>query len=366
MSVAWYFALPLFGAALLVACDKGQREPQPSAPLTTDKARSAPAPPAPAPPVAEEMPAVEVVCERSAATPVPPADFADDSESAGLKGCSAEDSYYGIDVAVDYARARKCALGAKRPDGSPSLVSADVLMMIYANGRGVPANYDLALRFACRADGAPAELGGRVSRLWKARAGEKWSTPFDQCDDATSGLLLGYCSELKERINASARKARLRSATTGMPERELKALQATAQRYFEARSTKEVDQSGSLRQSMEVSERGHLNDEFARALEQLKEPAFVPPNGDARALDAEVNELLARAATCAGLDKGKQPLPGLINSSGIKETQQSWRAYRKAFVSLALKLHAGSTAEAWSAWLTQPRLVQLRELIAGC
>jgi hypothetical protein len=40
-----------------------------------------------------------------------------------------------------------------------------LLTMIYANGKGAARNFDLALKFACEVDGAPAENGYRLEHL---------------------------------------------------------------------------------------------------------------------------------------------------------------------------------------------------------
>jgi len=359
----WYQSM--FCALVLGACTK-PRQAEPAArpdaaPLAAGSAAPSSVAIAPAP---EALPSVEAACQRFASTPVPEADLA--SERAVLAGCDAEASYYGIDIPIDRQRARLCALGEKRPGGLPALVNPAISMMIYANGFGVPENYDLALRFACQVGGAPAELGGRVSRLWAARAGEKWSAPFDQCDDATSGVMTGYCADLRERIAVAARKAHLRAAAVGLPPRELEALQRAAQRYFEARSTKEVDRSGSQASSLVISERALLEEGFVQALDQVREPAFRPAPADAQALASELAQLLARIAACKDLKQSAQSLPGLINGTGIRETEQRWLAYRAAFVALALEAHPDTSAEIWIAWLTQPRLSQLKELATGC
>ena len=184
----WYQTL--FCALTLVACTKLRQAPEPAArpdaaPLAPGSAVPSNATTTRAP---EPLPSVADACQRFASAPVPEADLASDTERAALKGCDAEASYYGIDMPIDRQRARQCALGERRPGGSPAIVNPAVLMMIYANGFGVPANHDL-----------------------------------------------------RERIAVGTRKARVRAAAEGLPARELDALQRAARRFFEARSMKEVD-----------------------------------------------------------------------------------------------------------------------------
>ena len=84
-----------------------------------------------------------------------------------------------------------------------------VLSMLYANGEGVPRNYDLAIRLVCENPwAAPAELEGRVTHLKKMRDA---NTPdhFDLCDDATSGLSEGACEAISAGKHDSEREQKL-------------------------------------------------------------------------------------------------------------------------------------------------------------
>jgi hypothetical protein len=270
-----------------------------------------------------------------------------DADRASLANCDADALYYGIDMKVDYPRARQCAYGGKPAEGSPGADRPEILMMIYANGLGVPPNYDLAIRFACQARGAPIERDGRVFRLWAVRAGERPAAPLDQCDDATSGLFTGYCSALQERQAAVARKARWQTVVAAMPGPQLSALRRAADTYFEARTDKEVNQSGSLRASMSIHERARLEDDFVQQLEQVRAPDFAPNAADGKAIESEIAALLKQIQTCDGY-------------------KPKWLAYRKAFVALALAQHKNSDANLWLAWLAAPRLAQLKELASGC
>ena len=80
-------------------------------------------------------------------------------QAAALKDCDADKLYYGIGVHFDYVKARHCAFAAD---------SQDVLMMLYANGLGVPRNYAVAKMAACRADATEIEarLAGDAQVAW--------------------------------------------------------------------------------------------------------------------------------------------------------------------------------------------------------
>ena len=347
----------------LSACNKTPPTPHaaPTAPIAAASASTATSAAAAAAALDEPEPEPDALCERFATTAIPPGDMPSAAESAALRGCDAEALYYGIGTPVDDARARHCAYAQIDVSG------ADTLMMIYANGRGVPVNLDLALRFACKVGGAPAELGGRLHQLWKARAsgGPKWTQPFDVCDDATSGNMLGYCAAHTERIDSQARSIRKRAATLGMPA-ELGVLDAAAKRFFEARSSDEVDQSGTLRASLSNAEQASLDDELVNMLEQLHDPSFTPPSLDPKPLEKTLASLLSRIAHCKNLADVEKLVPGTIQRAGIQKTQAAWVLYRAAFVALALKLHPSSKREAWLALLAQKRIAQLEPLAEGC
>jgi hypothetical protein len=273
--------------------------------------------------------------------------------------------YYGIGMPVDFVRARQCAYAQPVPPRGVVMGGSEILMMVYANGRGVPANFDLALHFACKIFSAPAELELRVARLSQARTKAQLDDTMDICDEATSGYMSGYCAAHRERVDAVARNARRLRATAGMPERELNDLKHTALRYFRAHSESEIDQTGSARAMFAIQEQARLDDELVSVLERLRNPDFPPDSGDAKALYAELAALMKRVASCKTLTE-KKAMYGFITSAGIRETQDGWLPYRRAFIALAVKVRPETQSEAWQAWLDAERLRLVRELASGC
>src|SRR4051812_35626265 len=55
-----------------------------------------------------------------------------------LKGCSSDDSYYGIGEPVNAVVARHCAFLELEEDEDLVFGGTNILMMIYANGQSVP------------------------------------------------------------------------------------------------------------------------------------------------------------------------------------------------------------------------------------
>ncbi|MDB4989779.1 MAG: hypothetical protein JWN04_4957 [Myxococcaceae bacterium] len=74
-----------------------------------------------------------------------------------------------------------------------------ILMMLYANGRGVSRNLELAIKLACNGDGAEDEINERVQALETLASGPR-KEPFDFCDDAESGLTMGWHSIYGTRL----------------------------------------------------------------------------------------------------------------------------------------------------------------------
>jgi hypothetical protein len=365
-----YLAHALLALAALSSCERGSApgssQAGPSAgPAASTQAATATPEASHAPQEATAL-TTDAICERFANAPIPEAELPHDAPGAAA-GCDAEALYYGIDAPADYAAARRCAYRELDVDGAPPIGGPEVLMMIYANGRGVPQNLDLALRFACRAFGAPAELAARVGRLWQARSSTapKWPRPFDVCDDVTSGYMSGHCAAHDERIAAVARRARKRRIALGMPA-SFAAVDRAAGLFFETRAGREVDLSGTQRGRISIEERAKLEDDFLELLERLGDRAFEPEQLPAPALEKQLAEQLSRLASCKNLAELERLVPGAVTRAGIFATQSSWRAYRAAFVHLARELRPTTPESAWSAWLAQKRLAQLRELADGC
>src|SRR5258708_1331388 len=92
------------------------------------------------------------VCDKALAQPQTPPSFARAIPESQLKNCDSEALYYGYDRPADPSAALQCAY-YERAHQDPSVVAAfagpGVLTMLYANGKGVRRNYDLAIRFAC-------------------------------------------------------------------------------------------------------------------------------------------------------------------------------------------------------------------------
>ena len=100
-------------------------------------------------------PGARQICTSVKDVEPPAADRQTAAEEKSLANCSSIDLYFGFGQPGDPVKARKCAY-AETGRGEKSLVRGkSVLMMVYANARGVPRNFDVALKMACTIGGAP-------------------------------------------------------------------------------------------------------------------------------------------------------------------------------------------------------------------
>ena len=156
-------------------------------------------------------------------------------------------------------RSAESLASAPTSNGPPktrrSSAAQAILMTIYATGVGAHRNPDLAIRFACTLDGAPAEMEGRIAHLQKLKASARRKLAFDLCDDITSGFMMGACAAHAQRIEEAKRTAQYRAKLAGWtaPERAAFAkLRQAARTFFQARSSNEVDLSGTAQAEFEV------------------------------------------------------------------------------------------------------------------
>ena len=107
-------------------------------------------------------------CDQYDRIQVPSEDLPTQDDRSALASCDSADRYFGFGRAADPVRARKCAyLEREKSDPGSRLVFAGpgLLTMIYANGKGATRDFDVALKFSCEVDGAPAENSLRFRHL---------------------------------------------------------------------------------------------------------------------------------------------------------------------------------------------------------
>ncbi len=304
-------------------------------------------------------------CDQYLQIPIPQVDLPSKQEQKELAGCKSEGLYFGFEKPADPVKARQCAY-VERKSGVDSwqLVfgSSGLLSMIYANGKGVMRNFDLAIKFACEVDGAPAENFGRFEHLKRLKEQNWTGSNFNLCDDATSGFMQGWCAQLQERFEAVKRHRTLERLIAHWQEDEKAAfrqLEKEAASYFESSSRYEVDLTGTGRGAFEIEARAELEDQFLAQLEELEQrkfPSFTV--SQVRSIDVRLNETYKSA-----LEKNADPATiGMIGAEGIRQTERSWLIYREAWVRFGAVKYPKVKADDWRAWVAEDRQERLAVL----
>ncbi|MDB5710698.1 MAG: hypothetical protein JWL96_2768 [Sphingomonas bacterium] len=299
----------------------------------------------------------KAACRRVGDPVMPVVDRPNAAETRALKGCDSEDFYYGDSVKVDDVRARHCAAieAEHDPAAQETLGGRTILMQLYANGRGVARNLDLATGYACTIDASPAEYEQRITHLERMRDAPD---AFDYCDDITSGFGLGLCTYRWSRGGAVERDRELRTLAAAFPKGSAPLYRAmkTAFDAFVTAHDGEVDQSGTNRTMMVIMEQDKVRDQFVLDLHRLKEGKWPALSGDdARAADAQLNasyrKLLAAIVTP---DDYPQP-----HRKDVRDAQRAWLIYRDAYVRFAAIVAPAISGDAILARLTRLRLAQI-------
>jgi hypothetical protein len=222
--------------------------------------------------------------------------------AAVMKDCDADKFYYGIGVHFNYVKARHCAFAKDKHD---------VLMMLYANGLGVPRNYVVAKMAACRTDATPAETEARLARLARMQGGREGPSPsIDLCDDASSDVLLARCAANRAALDEQALDEQLEQLTTRWSSAEQDAILLV---WRHARLFGKTDAIKSLQE-----------------FEAGKLPIFSL-------------EDLARA---------ERELHGQMPAS--------WQAYRDAWLAFGKLRYPSVAPHAWKTYFTRKRAAQLK------
>jgi len=240
-----------------------------------------------------------------------------------------------------------------------------VLMMLHANGLGVPRDVDLAIRFACSGAAAPAEMEGRVEHLVTLQDDPR---RFDQCDDITSGAMGGVCAAIGQRQAGKVRTAflaRLRAGLTAPQQAPFDALVKASGGFADVRGSNEVDMTGTARIQMAIDAEGRELEWLREHLAAFEKGLFtLPAPGRFSLADAELNRAYARVMGVAETAPGHPgQLPhSSVDKAGVRTAQRAWLAYRDAWVRFAALRYPALDPASLKAALTQWRHKQLAAL----
>ena len=295
------------------------------------------------------------MCEKYRNIPLPKRDLP--AASSKDTSCDVTDLYYGINGPPQPVKARECAYRMYLKDVAAhrnfwdGIAGAEILMMIYANGKGVARSFDLAIKFACEVVPDTAE---RVAHLERLKA-ENWTgSDFDQFDDYSDRPAANAeLTSIEVRRAEIIRDQKLRRLTRKWSNRELQALQdlqGAAQEHFEARfDAQDFNGSGTAKWTRGTSP---FEDEFVNQLEEL-EQGHLPNSSEA---DFAKADAMLNAVYAETLER-----VGKYRIAGIRSTQQSWIPYREAWVKFGRLKYPKVGAISWRTWVTQQRIAELEQ-----
>lgn len=175
----------------------------------------------------DEWEKTRAICAAVSDARPPEGDLPTPEDSAALEGCSSDELYYGIGMPADPVAARKCAfleVERSKTEAAQSFATPfefhgahGMLAIVYANGNGAGRNLDFAIHAACQLEDAPAAMALRIEHLDRLRRDGPDADAFSTCDDITSGISAGICSDLAARIAQQDRTKDLAAWTVGWP-----------------------------------------------------------------------------------------------------------------------------------------------------
>jgi hypothetical protein len=318
--------------------------------------------------IAQDVPsAVDKFCEASTAQPLTAPSFSGPLAESELERCDERALYYGFEDKPNYAAALQCGWYQRahpRSDIGNMFYGPGVLTMLYANGRGVPRNYDLAIRFACENDWtAEAELEHRVGHLEELQNLDPHGTDFDLCDDITSGLNQGACAAIQAHFADADRAVKLAALAQSLPtaaEPLLPGLQKAEAAFEKSRVENEIDLNGTGRAAEQFQEETVLRDQFLMNLQRFRS-GDIPTisDSDLVQLDRQLNAVYKQIRQALAKESGL----GTVEPEGVRATQRQWLRLAEAWASFARAAYPNLSATSIRAHLIRLRLDQLRSLV---
>lgn len=274
--------------------------------------------------------------------------------------CKAFDYYtkrgQAVASAAEWQSVRACAVADKNDA---------VLSMLYANGLGVARNVDLATQYACRAGGAYMEVQGRIEHL-QALQKSAPGTPYDQCDDITSGYMMGICASIGDGQAEKIRLAYLARLRSQLPAQQVGAFEqlvAATEALAKARGN-ETDVSGTARGMQVVQAEAREREWLREHLAAFEKGTFKPAPQPLAVADAALNRVYKALMATPPEDKAEPDrLPGsTVTKTEVRAAQRAWLACRDAWVRFASVRYPALPADSLKAMLTDWRVKQLERM----
>lgn len=250
-----------------------------------------------------------------------------------LFAAETEDCYayvYGPGKALDYDKGRRCCLvkGCNRE-----------LALIFANGWGVPRDYDAASYFLCRTeDIAPFEQWGMLGHVQAMR---KQTQPkdLDYCEWVTSGYGGTWCQQLEMDRLAPEQDRRIDAVSRSLPAAArpaLETLRKAAAIFAEADGglTALDNYGGTIYPSQVLAGQQEQTEAFLAALEKYtRNRASAATPADFERADHALNAAYQKQKIRVKADD-KEFDRDTAGQGSLRDAQRAWIPYRDAWKSL--------------------------------
>jgi uncharacterized protein YecT (DUF1311 family) len=277
--------------------------------------------------------------------------------------CDSIATYYGIGRRRDFVAARACAQAERATHEFFGIDGPGVLMMVYANGEGVPRDLDRARAYAC-------ELGweGLEDRLGRLdeMARQTHPEPIGVCDHAVGAQTIA-CTALstdRQAAELDARYAALAHAWPPEQQRNLARLRKAATSYFNDVVYAQGGLPPAYPAAMAMLDASAREEAlFERIVAIARAPVPSVPEQKATTADQELNEAYrALMRTLRDLDGKAQCGGSSVDATEIRDVQRLWIAYRDAWIAFGMTRHPQSAAAGWNEALTRERAQELRDV----
>ncbi len=237
---------------------------------------------------------------------------------------------YGPGKALDYDKGRRCCLVK---DYNRELA------LIFANGWGVPRDYDAAIYFLCRAEEvAPAEQWGMLGHVQEMR---KQAQPkdLDYCEWVTSGHGSTWCQGLEMDRRAPEWDRRVETVSRSLPAEArpaLKTLRKAADTFAEADGSLSAlgNYGGTIYPSQVLAGQQDQTEAFLATLEKYtRNRAPAATSADFERTDQALNAAYQKQMTQVNSDD-KEFDRNTAGQDSLRDAQRAWIPYRDAWKSL--------------------------------
>jgi len=297
------------------------------------------------------------ICASVKDVQLPTGDRPTAAEENALTSCASVDAYFGFDGAVDPVKARKCAYAEIDRGARPPIAGKAILMMVYANGKGVARNFDVALKLACSIGDAPGDAAGRIHQLDRLKKANWTGNNFSICDHSSGRELYEQCATLQERFDKRERDSQFNQLTSSWSGPQVKAFhtfRSEAEKFYQVQAGNAVN----LESTFEVQEETFLLNGLLTSLQQF-ERGDLPKYSAAEFRKAEVEESAAYART----QTGKEARWGTVTRAGVSRSEEEWRRYCDAWIAFGKKRYPAVTEQSWKTWLAMERTTMLNRLL---